>query len=79
VAAFIAAGRASSAPVSTIDGALQPRWTHRRRLDLALDLLPSVPLDDLISQRFPLARAADAYALVDQHPEQTVQVVLTYP
>ena len=71
--------RIVSSQVSTIDGALQPRWTHRRRLDLALDLLPSLPLDDLISQRFPLARAADAYALVDQHPEQTVQVVLTYP
>jgi len=71
--------RIVSSQVSTIDGALQPRWTHRRRLDLALELLPTLRLDQLISQRFPLARAAEAYALVDQHPEQTVQVVLTYP
>jgi len=71
--------RIVSSQVSTIDGALQPRWTHRRRLDLALDLMRGLALDDLISHRFPLARAAEAYALVDQHPEQTVQVVLTYP
>jgi threonine dehydrogenase-like Zn-dependent dehydrogenase len=36
-------------------------------------------LAELISHRFALAQADEAYALVDSHPEQTIQVVLTYP
>ena len=67
-----------SSQVSTIDAALQPRWTHARRLALARDLLPHLQLKPLISQRFPVEQAAAAFALVDQHPEQTVQVLLTY-
>jgi 2-desacetyl-2-hydroxyethyl bacteriochlorophyllide A dehydrogenase len=70
--------RILSSQVSTIDSALQPRWTHQRRLNLARDLLPKLELDALISHRFPLQAAADAYRLVDVHPEQTVQVLLTY-
>jgi 2-desacetyl-2-hydroxyethyl bacteriochlorophyllide A dehydrogenase len=70
--------RILSSQVGTIDAALQPRWTHRRRLDAARDLLAELQLAPLISHRFPLARAGEAYRLVDQHPEQAVQVVLTY-
>lgn len=70
--------RIVSSQVGTIDAALQPRWTHRRRLGLARDLLPVLQLDSLISHRIPVGQAAEAYALVDQHAEQTVQVVLTY-
>jgi 2-desacetyl-2-hydroxyethyl bacteriochlorophyllide A dehydrogenase len=70
--------RIVSSQVSTIEAALQPRWTHRRRLALACELLPKLELGALISQRFTVEQAAEAFALVDQHPEQTVQVVLTY-
>jgi 2-desacetyl-2-hydroxyethyl bacteriochlorophyllide A dehydrogenase len=70
--------RILSSQVSSIDGALQPRWSHRRRLRLALDLLPKLDLVSLISHRVPLEQAREAYALVDRHPEQSVQVVLTY-
>jgi threonine dehydrogenase-like Zn-dependent dehydrogenase len=70
--------RIVSSQVSTIDAALQPRWTHARRLSLARDLLPRLELSSLVSHRLPIERAAEAYALVDQQPEQTVQVVLTY-
>jgi threonine dehydrogenase-like Zn-dependent dehydrogenase len=41
-------------------------------------LLSRLHLAELISHRLPLERAAEAYALIDRHPEQTVQVVLTY-
>lgn len=68
-----------SSQVSTIDAALQPRWTHQRRMTVARDLLPSLELASLISQRFPIERAGEAYQLVDAHPDQVVQVVLTYP
>jgi 2-desacetyl-2-hydroxyethyl bacteriochlorophyllide A dehydrogenase len=70
--------RIVSSQVSTIDAALQPRWTHQRRLALATQLLPQLELSSLITHRFPIDRAADAYALVDIHADQTVQVVLTY-
>jgi 2-desacetyl-2-hydroxyethyl bacteriochlorophyllide A dehydrogenase len=71
--------RIVSSQVSTIDAALQPRWTHLRRLAVARDLLPILQLEALISHRFPIRRAAEAYALIDEHPEHTVQVLLTYP
>jgi 2-desacetyl-2-hydroxyethyl bacteriochlorophyllide A dehydrogenase len=67
-----------SSQVSTIDAALQPRWSRQRRLDVARDLLPELEVQSLISHRFPVERAAEAYALVDGHAEETVQVVLTY-
>lgn len=70
--------RIVSSQVGTIDSALQPRWTYRRRLALALDLLPSLQLEPLVSHRIPFSDAAAAYRLVDQQPEQTTQVVLTY-
>jgi len=70
--------RIVSSQVSTIDAALQPRWTHQRRMALALDLLPRLELRSLISQRFPVEHAAAAFALVDEHPDGTVQVLLTY-
>ncbi len=70
--------RILSSQVSTIDAALQPRWTFQRRLALACNLLPQLELTALISHRFPVEHAAEAFALVDQHPEQTVQVLLTY-
>ncbi len=70
--------RIVSSQVGTIDAALQPRWTHARRLALVCELLPQLQLEPLISHRMPFAHAAEAYRLVDEHPEATVQVVLTY-
>jgi 2-desacetyl-2-hydroxyethyl bacteriochlorophyllide A dehydrogenase len=70
--------RIVSSQVGTIDAALQPRWSRERRLAVARDLLPQLDLKSLISHRFPLDRAGEAYALIDAHPEETVQVVLTY-
>jgi threonine dehydrogenase-like Zn-dependent dehydrogenase len=73
--------RLVSSQVGAIDAALQPRWTHRRRLEVAqsfLQLQLDLDLPQLISHRVPLESAADAYRLVDEHPEETVQVVLTY-
>jgi alcohol dehydrogenase len=70
--------RIISSQVSTIDGGLQPRWSRQRRLEVARDLLPELELTSLISHCFPIQRAAEAYALLDSRPEDTVQVVLTY-
>jgi 2-desacetyl-2-hydroxyethyl bacteriochlorophyllide A dehydrogenase len=70
--------RIVSSQVSTIDAALQPRWSHARRLAIARDMLPHLDLAPLISHRFPIQAAAEAYRLVDEHPDKTVQVVFTY-
>jgi 2-desacetyl-2-hydroxyethyl bacteriochlorophyllide A dehydrogenase len=70
--------RIVSSQVSTIDAALQPRWSHQRRLATARDLLPRLELASLISHRIPFECAAEAYTLVDRHSEEAVQVLLTY-
>jgi len=71
--------RVVSSQVSTIDAGLQPRWSRERRLTVACDLLRGLALQPLISHHIAFERAAEAYRLVDEHPEETVQVVLTYP
>ncbi len=71
--------RIRSSQVGRLDPGLGPRWNHARRSNTVLDLLPRLSLDRLVSQRFPFERAAEAYRLVDEHPEETVQVVLSYP
>jgi 2-desacetyl-2-hydroxyethyl bacteriochlorophyllide A dehydrogenase len=70
--------RLVSSQVSQLDPALAPRWDRQRRLDTALSLLGELVIGPLITHRIPFERAADAYALVDQRPEETVQVILTY-
>ena len=70
--------RLVSSQVGHLDAALAPRWDRARRLDLARDLVDELELAQLITQRIPFARAADAYALLDARPDETVQVLLTY-
>jgi 2-desacetyl-2-hydroxyethyl bacteriochlorophyllide A dehydrogenase len=71
--------RVRSSQVGRLAPALAPRWDYERRRALVLDLLPTLPLASVISHRFPLDRAAEAYRLVDERPEETTQVILTYP
>ena len=70
--------RLISSQVGHVPGSVLPRWDAARRRRVAAELLPSLALAPLISHRFPFDRAAEAYALVDRHPEEVVQVVLTY-
>ena len=70
--------RLISSQVSQVDPALSPRWDRRRRLETAVALLGELVLGPLITHRIPFARAAEAYELVDQRPEETAQVILTY-
>lgn len=70
--------RLVSSQVSHLDPSLAPRWDRDRRMRLALDLLPRLELAPLITHRFALDQAADAYRLIDEHPEQTVQVVFRH-
>lgn len=57
-----------------------PAWDRARVHATATHFLATGQLrtDGLISHRFLFARAAEAYALIDQHPDEVVKVVLTY-
>ncbi len=67
-----------SSQVSRIDPALRGRWTKARRLAFALDLIPRLRPERLVTHRFPVARAAEAFRLLDEAPEHTLQVLITY-
>lgn len=70
--------RIVSSQVSHLDPALAPAWTPARRREVALAMLKELALAPLISHRFPIADAVSAYRLIDQHPDQVVQVLFTY-
>jgi 2-desacetyl-2-hydroxyethyl bacteriochlorophyllide A dehydrogenase len=67
-----------SSQVSTLAPRLRGRWSKSRRLHFALNFLDDVEPEGLISHRVPFAEAASAYQLLAEHPEQALQVVLTY-
>jgi len=70
--------RLISSQVSTLAPELSGRWTKARRLQTALQLLAEIRPSRFITHRIPFADAAKAYELLDQTPEDAVQVVLTY-
>jgi 2-desacetyl-2-hydroxyethyl bacteriochlorophyllide A dehydrogenase len=67
--------RIVSSQVSHLDPALGPSWTRERRLQTAIDLLPTLKLRELITHRFSIADAPEAYRMLDEHPEDAIQVV----
>jgi 2-desacetyl-2-hydroxyethyl bacteriochlorophyllide A dehydrogenase len=67
-----------SSQVSTIDPRLSGRWSKSRRLATALSMLGNIGPERLITHRFPIAEAADAYALIDSQSGDTLQVLLEY-
>lgn len=67
----------------TVNGCPQrnhPAWTMDRLNTTARQLVTSgqVRTDMLITHRIPFERAADAYALITDRPQDTIKVVLTY-
>ena len=70
--------RLLSSQVSTIAPELSGRWTKARRFELAWKMIDTIQPSRFITQRFDIARAAQAFELIDRHPEDTIQVALTY-
>jgi 2-desacetyl-2-hydroxyethyl bacteriochlorophyllide A dehydrogenase len=70
--------RLVSSQVSRIAPGLSGRWSKERRFKLVWELLRRLDVKRLITQRFPVTEAVQAYQLLDQHPEQTVQVLFMY-
>jgi 2-desacetyl-2-hydroxyethyl bacteriochlorophyllide A dehydrogenase len=67
-----------SSQVSRLPSHLLSRWTKERRLNAALGAISRLPLRDLVSHRFPIERAEEAYRLLDERPQDCLQVLLTY-
>ncbi|MFN8224434.1 MAG: zinc-binding alcohol dehydrogenase [Gaiellales bacterium] len=57
-----------------------PRWDRARLRETVFGLLASGALDvsRYVTDRIPWEETAAAYRLLDEHPEQTVRVVITY-
>jgi threonine dehydrogenase-like Zn-dependent dehydrogenase len=70
--------RLISSQVSSINPELTGRWDNTRRYQVTWQMLAQVQPARFITHRFPIAQAAQAFELLDRHPEDAVQVILTY-
>jgi alcohol dehydrogenase len=70
--------RIVSSQVGHVDPDLAPTWTRERRTAEAVHLLSKIVWQPLITHRFRLDQAGDAYRLLDQHAEECVQAVFKY-
>jgi threonine dehydrogenase-like Zn-dependent dehydrogenase len=64
--------------VSRLSPHLSGRWTKDRRFEVAFQAVARIPSGKLVSHRFPIERAAEAYRLLDESPNDCLQVLLTY-
>ncbi|MGB5748877.1 MAG: hypothetical protein WBM69_17985 [Desulfobacterales bacterium] len=70
--------RLISSQVSSVTPALSARWSKQRRLDTAWDMVRRIRPARFITHQMPLSRAQVAFALIDNDPAATIQVVLEY-
>jgi threonine dehydrogenase-like Zn-dependent dehydrogenase len=71
--------RIVSSMVGLVGSGLQPRWDKRRRMQTAMRLLRAVDVNAMVTHEFDFADAPQAYALIDEHPNETLGVLLNYP
>jgi 2-desacetyl-2-hydroxyethyl bacteriochlorophyllide A dehydrogenase len=70
--------RLTSSQVSSIAPRFDGRWTKMRRFEVAWEMIRQLKPSRLITHRFPIERASEAYQLLDQNPGKVIQVLLTY-
>jgi 2-desacetyl-2-hydroxyethyl bacteriochlorophyllide A dehydrogenase len=70
--------RLISSQVSTLAPELLGRWDKARRFEVAWQALEKIEPKKWITHRFSIDRAEEAYRLLDQNPQETIQVVLDY-
>jgi len=70
--------RLISSQVTSLAPELSGRWTKARRFDIAWQMLTAVKPEAFITQRFPIEQANLAYEMLDQCPQDSIQVLLTY-
>ena len=67
-----------SSQVSTIAPELAARWDKARRFEAAWKALERVQPEKWITHQFPIEQAAEAYHLLDENPQETIQILVTY-
>ena len=67
-----------SSQVSTISPELSGRWDKSRRFDVAWKALERIKPEKWITHKFSLNAADKAYQLLDENPQETIQVVFEY-
>ena len=70
--------RLRSSQVGRMNPELAPRWDLARRAEAVLGLLPQLRLKELVLRRIPFEEAPEAYQIVDESPDEAVQVVLIH-
>lgn len=70
--------RLISSQVSTIAPALSGRWDKKRRFETAWEMIRRIKPSKWITHTFPISEAAHTYHLIDQNPENTIQVLFSY-
>ena len=70
--------RLKSSQVGRLNPALAPRWDRPRRMETVIGLLGRLKLKELISHRIPFEEAPEAYVMLDERPEEALQVIFTY-
>jgi len=64
--------------VSTIAPELAGRWDKKRRMETAWRWIERLGPERLVTRRFPLERAAEAYRLLDEDPSEQLQVIFDH-
>ncbi len=67
-----------SSQVSTISPELSGRWDKARRFDVAWKALERIQPEKWITHRFPIEEAEEAYRLLDENPQETIQIIFEY-
>lgn len=71
--------RILASQVSSLAPELSARWSKARRIEVAWERLRRLRPSRLVSHRLPLAEAARAYQLLDEKPEEALQILLEHP
>jgi 2-desacetyl-2-hydroxyethyl bacteriochlorophyllide A dehydrogenase len=67
-----------SSQVSSISPELSGRWDKSRRFEVAWQALERIQPQKWITHRFSLNDAAKAYKLLDENPQEAIQVIFEY-
>ena len=67
-----------SSQVSTISPELSGRWDKARRFSVAWGLIKRCQPSQFVSHNLEFAKAAEAYRLLDDSPQDTTQIIFNY-
>jgi threonine dehydrogenase-like Zn-dependent dehydrogenase len=67
-----------SSQVSSIAPELSGRWDKGRRFEVVWKALKRIQPQKWITHRFPIEKAEEAYQLLDENPQETIQVIFEY-